>query len=167
MANKFLLWCFNKVWLAATQRRWCFPPMIRWMVHPEDARAFSCGVTAVCACLSCGRRWLCVGVGGVVRWWLLEEPCVSWEWEETGGGRKNERSKGEEERNLHTTNRPPLPPSSHPSTRPPTAGEIDPGGAVNGSGMESVCFEARQRGQPPDTTGSLGLPQLWSCWYKP
>lgn len=41
-------------------------------------------------------------------------------------------------------------PSSQPCTRPPTVGDIDPGGAVNGSGMESVCCEGSQRGQPPD-----------------
>lgn len=49
--------------LAAAQRFCCSPPMIRWVVHPEDVRAFSCGVTAACACLSCGRRWLRVGGG--------------------------------------------------------------------------------------------------------
>lgn len=49
--------------LAAAQRVCCSPPMIRWVVHPEDVRAFSCGVTATCACLSCGRRWLRVGGG--------------------------------------------------------------------------------------------------------
>lgn len=49
---------------------------------------------------------------------------------------------------------------------PPTVGDIDPGGAVNGSGMESVCCERSQRGQPPDTTGSVDLPQPWSCRCK-
>lgn len=82
----------------------------------------------------------------------------------SGGGRYKERGKGEEERSpsFYTTNRPPFPPSSALAahTRPPTVGDIDPGGAVNGSGMESVCS---RRGRPPDsTTASLDPLQPWS-----
>lgn len=39
-------------------------------------------------------------------------------------------------------------PSSYPCIRPPTVGDIDPGGAVNSSGMESVCREGSQRPAP-------------------
>lgn len=130
--------------LATTQRCWCFP-LIRWTVHPEDARAFSCGVTTVCACLSCGRRWLRVGVEGVVRWLLLEDPCVSWKWE--GVGLEEIKKGAKEWRRGAFTQQTDIPsPSSYPCTRPPTVGDIDPGGAVNGSGMESVCCVCSQRG---------------------
>ena len=75
-----------------------------------------------------------------------------------GGERSKERHIGEEKRSLYTTNRSPFP-LQLACTRPPTVGDIDPGGAVNSSGMESVCCEGSRRGQPPDTTASVDLQQ--------
>lgn len=90
--------------LATAQRLFCSPPMIRWLVHPQDVRAFSCGVTAACACLSCGRRWLQIG-GGCCQ--MMAPGGAMWEW--SGGGRNKERRKEEEDRSLYTTNSAPFP----------------------------------------------------------
>lgn len=96
--------------VVAAQRFCCSSPMIRWLVHPEDVRAFSCGVKAACACLSCGRRWLRVGggccqmmaPGGAVR-----EIKVGGEM--GGGGRNKELRKEEEDWSFYTTNSTPFP----------------------------------------------------------
>lgn len=113
--------------VAATPRCWCFS-LMRWAAHPEDARAFSCGVMAACACLSCGRRWL--RVGGRV---LSDDG--SWRnhvWDESGMGvGEEEIKKDAKERKrgaLHNKQCSLPPPASHS----PTVGDIDPGGAVNG-----------------------------------
>lgn len=113
--------------VAETPRCWCFS-LMRWAAHPEDARAFSCGVMAACACLSCGRRWL--RVGGRV---LSDDG--SWRnhvWDESGMGvGEEEIKKDAKERKrgaLHNKQCSLPPPASHS----PTVGDIDPGGAVNG-----------------------------------
>lgn len=121
--------------------------------------------------------WLCVHVchvagGGYVWGRRVLSDDGSWRnhvWDESGRGVGEEEIKkdAKERKRAAFTQQTGLPaPSSQPCTRPPTVGDIDPGGAVNGSGMESVCCERSQKGQPPDTTGSVDLPQPWSWWYK-
>lgn len=88
-----------------------FPVVLRLRVH-------------VCHVAGGGYEW----EEGVARWWLLQEPCVRWKWEGSGGGRNKELRKEEEDRSLYTTNRAPFPPLDSCS---PNVGDIDPGGAVN------------------------------------
>lgn len=78
-------WCILRMWGR-------FPVVLRLRVH-------------VCHVAGGGYEW----EEGVVRWWLLEEPCVRWKWEGSGGGRNKELCKEEEDRSLYTTNRAPFP----------------------------------------------------------
>lgn len=104
--------------------------------------------------------WLCAHVyhvagGGYVWGWRVLSDDVSWRnhvWAESGRAvGEEEIKKGAKERKRGAlTQQTGLPsPSSYACIRPPTVGDIDPGGAVNGSGMESVCCEGSQRGQRP------------------
>lgn len=78
-------WCILRMWGR-------FPVVLRLRVR-------------VCHVAGGGYEW----EEGVVRWWLLEEPCVRWKWEGSGGGRNKELRKEEEDSSLYTTNRAPFP----------------------------------------------------------
>lgn len=138
-----------------------------------------------------GTSWGCEGVFlwcyGSVRMFVMWQEVVnvwgwrvlsddgSWRnhvWAESGRGMGEEEIKQEakERKRGAFTQQTGLPsPSSYPCIHPPTVGNIDLRGAVNGSGMESVCCEGSRRVQPCDTTncGSARILKLYHTSFAP
>lgn len=103
-------------------------------------------------------------------WRVLSDDgsCRNHVWAESGRGMGEEEIKKEakERKRGAFTQQTGLPsPSSYPCIHPPTVGNIDLRGAVNSSGMESVCCKGSRRVQPPDTTGSVDLTESLSLSY--
>ena len=124
--------------------------------------------------------WLCVHVchvagGGYVWGWRVLSDDGSWRnhvWAESGRGVGEEEIKKEakERKRGAFTQQTGLPsPSSYPCIHPPTVGDIDPGGAVNSSGVESVCCEGSQRPTPwyCRLCGSATTLELLHCLSQP